>query len=68
MSAAAPPIPAGAMPPPEAVAGAGAGAGPGAEYTCPMHREIRQAQPGSCPKCGMTLEPVLPELQETSLL
>ncbi len=27
-------------------------------YTCPMHPEVRQAQPGSCPKCGMTLEPV----------
>lgn len=28
------------------------------EYTCPMHPEIRQAEPGSCPKCGMALEPV----------
>ena len=27
-------------------------------YTCPMHPEIRQAQPGSCPKCGMALEPL----------
>ena len=27
-------------------------------YTCPMHPEIRQQGPGSCPKCGMTLEPV----------
>ncbi len=27
-------------------------------YTCPMHPEIRQATPGSCPKCGMALEPV----------
>ena len=26
-------------------------------YTCPMHPEIRQAGPGSCPKCGMALEP-----------
>ena len=25
-------------------------------YTCPMHPEIRQDQPGSCPKCGMDLE------------
>jgi Cu+-exporting ATPase len=33
-----------------------------AEYTCPMHPEIRQRGPGSCPKCGMALEPVLPEL------
>ena len=24
-------------------------------YTCPMHPEVRQASPGSCPKCGMTL-------------
>src|SRR4030095_16970182 len=26
-------------------------------YTCPMHPEIEQDQPGECPKCGMTLEP-----------
>jgi Cu+-exporting ATPase len=26
--------------------------------TCPMHSQIRQAGPGSCPICGMTLEPV----------
>lgn len=32
-------------------------------YTCPMHPEIRQDHPGSCPKCGMTLEPVIPELE-----
>jgi Cu+-exporting ATPase len=31
---------------------------PGAIYTCPMHPQIRQAGPGSCPICGMTLEPV----------
>jgi Cu+-exporting ATPase len=29
-----------------------------AEYTCPMHSEVRQAGPGVCPKCGMGLEPV----------
>jgi Cu+-exporting ATPase len=29
-----------------------------AEYTCPMHPEVRQATPGICPKCGMGLEPV----------
>lgn len=34
----------------------------GTIYTCPMHPEIRLPQPGSCPKCGMTLEPVIPEL------
>jgi len=27
-------------------------------YTCPMHPEIRQVGPGTCPKCGMALEPV----------
>ena len=26
-------------------------------YTCPMHPEVRQQGPGSCPKCGMALEP-----------
>lgn len=28
------------------------------EYTCPMHPQIRQMGPGSCPICGMALEPV----------
>ncbi len=36
----------------------------GAIYTCPMHPEIRQDRPGNCPKCGMTLEPVLPTLDD----
>ena len=27
------------------------------DYTCPMHPEIRQEDPGSCPKCGTALEP-----------
>lgn len=36
----------------------------GAVYTCPMHPEIRQAQPGVCPKCGMALEPELPSLDD----
>ena len=26
-------------------------------YTCPMHPEVEQQGPGSCPKCGMALEP-----------
>jgi Cu+-exporting ATPase len=30
---------------------------PHGEYTCPMHPENKQAGPGSCPKCGMALEP-----------
>ncbi len=32
----------------------------GAEHTCPMHSEVRQAGPGSCPRCGMALEPAGP--------
>lgn len=32
----------------------------GTVYTCPMHPEIRQDHPGSCPICGMALEPMLP--------
>ena len=31
---------------------------PDAIYTCPMHPEVRQVGPGSCPICGMALEPV----------
>jgi Cu+-exporting ATPase len=38
-----------AAPPPPAPAGT--------IYTCPMHPQIRQASPGSCPICGMALEP-----------
>jgi Cu+-exporting ATPase len=34
----------------------------GATYTCPMHPEIVQDHPGDCPKCGMALEPTIPEL------
>ena len=32
---------------------------PGGTYTCPMHPEIQQIGPGSCPICGMALEPML---------
>jgi P-type Cu+ transporter len=35
---------------------------PGATYTCPMHPEIEQEHPGTCPKCGMALEPLMPSL------
>ncbi|MFD3265613.1 heavy metal translocating P-type ATPase [Phenylobacterium ferrooxidans] len=35
---------------------------PGTIYTCPMHPEIRQEGPGSCPICGMALEPDLVSL------
>jgi len=47
---------------------------PGTIYTCPMHPEVRQVGPGSCPICGMALEPEVftadagpnPELAEMS--
>jgi hypothetical protein len=26
-------------------------------YICPMHSDVRQSEPGSCPKCGMGLLP-----------
>ena len=42
----------------------GAAAGTGTIYTCPMHPEIRQDHPGNCPLCGMTLEPVVPTLDD----
>ena len=32
----------------------------GVEHTCPMHPEVRQDRPGSCPSCGMALEPTTP--------
>jgi len=35
----------------------------GAIYTCPMHPQIRQAGPGSCPICGMALEPETPAVE-----
>ena len=35
------------------------GSDDGAVYTCPMHPQIRQKEPGSCPICGMALEPEL---------
>ncbi len=39
----------------------------GVEYTCPMHPEILQGHPGSCPKCGMALEPKAPPAAETRI-
>ena len=35
---------------------------PSAIYVCPMDPEVRQQGPGSCPKCGMALEPETPTL------
>ena len=51
-----------------------AGQPAGVEYTCPMHPEVRQIGPGTCPKCGMALEPTVdtgadlgnPELDDMS--
>ena len=31
----------------------------GSGYTCPMHPEVVQDEPGDCPKCGMALEPTI---------
>ena len=36
----------------------------GTIYTCPMHPQIKQPVPGSCPICGMALEPMMPSLEE----
>ncbi|MEQ8653582.1 MAG: copper-translocating P-type ATPase [Kiloniellales bacterium] len=38
-------------------------ASPDAIYTCPMHPEIQQVGPGTCPICGMALEPMAPSLE-----
>jgi Cu+-exporting ATPase len=39
----------------------------GQQYTCPMEPEIVQDHPGSCPKCGMALEPMTPIIQATRI-
>ena len=44
-------------PAPQATAPATQGSG----YTCPMHPEVVQDEPGACPHCGMALEPIAPE-------
>ncbi len=36
----------------------------GMVYTCPMHPQIRREAPGSCPICGMALEPLLPAAED----
>jgi Cu+-exporting ATPase len=46
------------VPPPEPIHGSGTCTG----YTCPMHPEVKQENFGSCPQCGMALEPVTPSL------
>src|SRR3546814_2119451 len=37
---------------------------PGTRHTCPMHPEIVQDGPGTCPICGMALEPEMPGLDD----
>ena len=39
-------------------------AAPGSIWTCPMHPQIRRERPGSCPICGMALEPEEPSLDD----
>tara|TARA_R110002072_G_scaffold64203_1_gene159149 strand:+ start:127425 stop:129614 length:2190 start_codon:yes stop_codon:yes gene_type:complete len=43
-------------------------ADPNTVYTCPMHPEVRQVGPGSCPKCGMALEPLIADDSENEEL
>ena len=38
---------------------------PGTRYTCPMDPQIVQDGPGTCPICGMALEPMMPSLEDT---
>ena len=45
----------------------GAGSGHGVPHICPMCPEVRQMGPGSCPKCGMALEPETPMLPGTKV-
>ncbi|HUF71660.1 MAG TPA: copper-translocating P-type ATPase [Gammaproteobacteria bacterium] len=37
----------------------------GTVWTCPMHPEIRRDAPGSCPLCGMALEPLTPTAEDS---
>jgi len=39
---------------------------PGTIYTCPMDPEVRQVGPGSCPVCGMALEPLIVGAEEAA--
>src|SRR6187402_538457 len=38
----------------------------GTTYICPMHPHVRQDHPGTCPICGMALEPEMPTLDESN--
>ena len=41
-----------------------AGAAAGVKYVCPMHPEVVSDRPGTCPKCGMALEPEMVTAEE----
>ncbi len=47
-----------------AAPGASAAPAAGTQYTCPMHPQIVRDAPGTCPICGMALEPLMPSLEE----
>lgn len=36
-------------------------------YTCPMHPEVQEEEPGRCPKCGMTLVPIEKEMNHVEM-
>jgi Cu+-exporting ATPase len=56
-----------AEPKPSAPSAGSAPVAQGTIYTCPMHPQIRRSEPGSCPICGMALEPEgIPEAEGTS--
>lgn len=38
----------------------------GAEYICPMHPDVQEKSPGSCPQCGMALEPKVPFVAQST--
>jgi Cu+-exporting ATPase len=56
--------PASARPAAPAPLAAAAAPAAGTTYTCPMHPEVIRSAPGSCPICGMALEPVTVSLEE----